>query len=144
MLLVAAELIPIRMKIALEGFDCGHDQFETPELVIRRALLDERQAFYSRYGSSKYVDLHATENEFFVEFDFRISRGDIHGVAPVEGINLVSIFFNVFAPAKLNISKGNFLFVGDEGVQSGGFYSSPPAECRSALKRIFQKENWTI
>ncbi len=120
------ELIPVRMKIALEGFSCEVDKFEiAPELVVRRAQLDERQAFWSRTNNPKYVEQKASDNEFFAEFDFSIPCGSINGLAPGNGINLVSIFFSVVSPNILNVNRGNFYLVNGKEFQSAGFYTMP-------------------
>jgi hypothetical protein len=120
------ELIPVRMKIALEGFVCEVDKFEiAPELVVRRALLEERQAFWSRTNNSKDFDQKANDNEFFADFDFRIPRGAIQGLAPGNGIDLVSIFFAVASPKILNVARGNFYLVNGNEFRSAGFYTTP-------------------
>jgi hypothetical protein len=88
------ELIPVRMKIGLEGFVSNVDEFEVaPELVFRRAPLEERQAFYGRTNNPKDVEIKANDNEYFADFDFQIPRGGINGLAPGNGITLISIFF---------------------------------------------------
>lgn len=120
------ELIPVRMKIVLEGFVSDIDIFEVaPELIIRRAQIKEREAFYSRTPNPKDIEIKAKENEFFAEYDFEIHRGSIHGLAPVEGINLISIFFTVIGSHILNINKGNFYLTNDNEFQSAGFYTCP-------------------
>ncbi len=120
------ELIPVRMKIMLEGFTSETSRFEiAPDLILRKAELDERQAFWSRTNNPKDIEYKADENEFFVDFDFSIPRGEIHGLAPANGINLVSVFFSLASSKILNISRGNFYFVAGDELQSAGFYTTP-------------------
>ncbi|MBT1689440.1 HEPN domain-containing protein [Dawidia soli] len=134
------ELIPVRMKIALEGFFCEVEKFEiAPELMVRRAPLDERQAFWSRTNNPKDVEQKALDNEFFAEFDFHIPRGLIQGLAPGNGINLVSIFFSVVSANILNINRGNFYLVNGKEFQSAGFYTMPN-EYRFASKVKFTSD----
>ena len=129
------------MKIALEYFTCDVDKFEiAPELVLRRAELEERQTFYSRTNNPKDVEVKAKENEFFVEYDFEIPRGSIHGLAPADGINLISIFFTVVGSHILNINKGNFYLTNDNEFRSAGFYTCPN-EYRFVSKALYNHDD---
>lgn len=135
------ELIPVRMKIALEGFSCETDKFEiAPEFVVRRAQLEERQAFWSRTNNPKDVEHKATVNEFFAEFDFEITRASVHGLAPSEGITIISIFFAICSEHILNINKGNFYLKSEDEHRSAGFYTSPN-EYRFFTKASFDDED---
>ncbi|MCZ8021508.1 MAG: HEPN domain-containing protein [Cyclobacteriaceae bacterium] len=120
------ELVPARMKIALEGFTCEVDRFEiSPEFVLRKGNLEERQAFWSRTNNPMNVDYQATVNEFFAELDFDTTRNSAIGLAPREGMTIVSIFFAVCGEHIININKGNFYIkIGDE-YRSAGFHTSP-------------------
>ena len=135
------ELIPVRMKIGLEGFVSDVDRFEmAPELIFRKAPLDERQAFYGRTNNPNDIAVKAKENEFFIDFDFNIPRGSIQGLAPTHGITVVSIFLTVFSSKIININKGNFYLVNGDQLVSAGFHISAN-EYRFATKTSFSKED---
>lgn len=134
------ELIPVRMKIGLEGFVSNVDKFEVgPELLFRKAPLEERQAFYGRANNPKDIEIKANDNEYFAEFDFQIPRGAIHSLAPGNGINLVSIFFAVASSKILNIARGNFYLVNGSEFRSAGFYTTPN-EYRFTSKEQFSND----
>jgi len=118
------ELIPARMKIALEGFSSQTDKFQiAPEFTVRRAQPEERQAFWSRVNIPNNVEQKATDNEFFAEFDFNIPRGAIRGFAPGNGIELISIFFSIGSASLLNVNRGNFYVLAGDKFRSAGFYT---------------------
>lgn len=134
------ELISVRMKIGLEGFVSNVDKFEvTPELVFRKAPLEERQAFYGRTNNPKDIEIKANDNEYFAEFDFQIPRGAIHSLAPGNGITLISIFFAVASSKILNITRGNFYLVTGSEFRSAGFYTTPN-EYRFTSKEQFSND----
>ena len=52
------ELISVKMKMGLEGFRTIVDKFEVaPELVFRKAPLDERKCFYGRTHNAENAEI---------------------------------------------------------------------------------------
>lgn len=120
------ELVAVRMKIIMEGFNGDFEKFEiAPELIIRRAPLKEREEFYSRTTNPKDIEYKAKTHEFFAEYDFQLTRGAVQGLAPGEGINIVSIFLAVCGRHLLNINKANFYVKARDEYRSAGFFTTP-------------------
>lgn len=116
--------LDVRMKIFLEGFDYEGDVITiAPELQIRRVPLQEREEFIKRAEAFNFNSRTAKENEFFAFYDFAITRGEVQGPEPGEGIRTISIFFSICGQTFININKGHFFVPGNGEPTSAGIWS---------------------
>lgn len=134
------EPIDVRLKIMLEGFKADETELDIPpDIQIYRATFEEREAFFKKAQDMDMTRYNAENNEFFLTFDFPITKGEIQSLTPGNKLTQIAIFFAVCSKAFIQIDKGQFFLSQKSAYVSAGLIKTPQRSLKYERNVHFDK-----
>lgn len=134
------EPIDVRLKIMLEGFKADETELDiSPDIKVYRATFEEREAFFKKAQDMDMTRYSAENNEFFLTFDFPITKGEIQSLTPGNKLTQIAIFFAVCSKVFIQIDKGQFFLSQENAYVSAGLIKTPQRSLKYERNAHFNK-----
>lgn len=124
----------------MEGFKADETELDiSPDLKLYRAAFEERETFFKRAQDMDMTRYNAENNEFFLTFDFPITKGEIQSLTPGNKLTQIAIFFAVCSKAFIQIDKGQFFLSQENAYVSAGLIRTPQRSLKYERNAHFNK-----
>lgn len=134
------EHIDVRLKIILEGFKADEMELNiSPDIRISKGTFQEREAFFKKAQDMDMTQYNAENKEFFLIFDFAITKGEIQSLTPGNKLTQIAIFFAVCSKAFIQIDKGQFFLRQGNEYVSAGLLKTPQRSLKYERNVKFEK-----